>query len=120
MMKYLWQACPLATMTEELNDLFTEYGAVQSAKVISDRETGKSKGFGFVEFADSTAAQAAIKALDSTEINGRKLVVKEAEDRPKGGGGDERRIWWRWIRRKPRWRWRQQEDTNLIFSTSYR
>ena len=87
-MKLFVAGLPFSYDDQELNDLFTEYGAVQSAKVISDRETGKSKGFGFVEFADSTAAQAAIKALDSTEINGRKLVVKEAEDRPKGGGGD--------------------------------
>lgn len=85
-MKLFVAGLPFSYDDHELSDLFTEYGAVQSAKVISDRETGRSKGFGFVEFADSTAAQAAIKGLDGTEINGRKLVVKEAEDRPKGGG----------------------------------
>jgi RNA recognition motif-containing protein len=86
-MKLFVAGLPFSYDDQALSDLFAEYGAVQSAKVINDRETGRSKGFGFVEFDDSAVAQAAIKGLDGSDVNGRKLVVKEAEDRPKGGGG---------------------------------
>jgi RNA recognition motif-containing protein len=66
---------------EELMDLFTPFGAVTSAKVINDRETGRSRGFGFVEMEDNNAAQEAIQKLNQTSIDGRAIGVAEA--RPK-------------------------------------
>lgn len=71
---------------DELRDLFEAHGAVDSARVIMDRETGRSKGFGFVEMSDNSAAEAAIEALNGQDINGRPLRVNEArprEDRPR-------------------------------------
>jgi RNA recognition motif-containing protein len=73
-----------------LESLFAAYGAVRSAEVIQDRETGRSKGFGFVEMADDNAAQEAIRGLNETQQNGRPLTVNEArprEERSGGGGG---------------------------------
>lgn len=73
-----------------LEELFAQYGHVQSAQVITDRETGRSKGFGFVEMGSDEEAQAAINALHETEFNGRNLTVNEArpkDDRRGGGGG---------------------------------
>ena len=72
---------------DELRELFGEYGEVSSVAVITDRETGRSKGFGFVEFADDKAGQAAIEALDGKEVGGRALKVNEARPRESGGGG---------------------------------
>src|SRR5919198_2987040 len=69
----------------DLEKLFTTYGSVRSAQVIKDRDTGRSKGFGFVEMGSDQEAQAAITALNGKEIDGRTLVVNEA--RPKEGGG---------------------------------
>lgn len=69
----------------QLEELFTEFGTVASAKVIIDRETNRSKGFGFVEFEDDAAAKAAIDKLNNSELNGRTIVVNEArpqEPRP--------------------------------------
>jgi RNA recognition motif-containing protein len=74
----------------DLEQMFMEYGAVRSADVITDRETGRSKGFGFVEFERDEDAQAAIEGLNNVEHEGRPLQVNEArprEDRPRGGGG---------------------------------
>lgn len=80
--------------SEELNSLFAQYGAVTSAKVVTDRDTGRSRGFGFVEMPEDDEARTAISALDQSEIKGRRINVKEAEeraprsnDRPRGGGG---------------------------------
>lgn len=76
---------PWAINDQGLEDLFKEFGAVSSAKVIMDRESGRSKGFGFVEFEDDAAAQAAIKQLNGNDIQGRTIVVSEArplEPRP--------------------------------------
>src|SRR3984885_9924629 len=73
-----------------LQEMFAAHGTVQSAEIISDRETGRSKGFGFVEMGTDEEAQAAIAALNGQENNGRTLTVNEAkprEDRPRGGGG---------------------------------
>lgn len=73
-----------------LHDYFSQHGNVQSASVIIDRETGRSRGFGFVEFANSDEAQAAINALNGTTMDGRQITVNEArarEERPRGGGG---------------------------------
>ena len=72
---------------EELNSLFVQYGKVTSARVITDRETSRSKGFGFVEMADDAEAQAAIDALNNKEHMGRTLTVNEAKPRePRTGG----------------------------------
>lgn len=76
--------------SSQLEQLFSEYGSVESAQVISDRDTGRSKGFGFVEMESDDAAQAAIDGLNETEHDGRRLIVNEArprEDRRRGGGG---------------------------------
>ncbi len=74
----------------ELESIFAEYGEVTSAKIINDRETGKSRGFGFVEMSNDDEARTAIEALNNVELEGKALAVKEAtprEDRPSGGGG---------------------------------
>ena len=71
----------------ELEQLFGAYGTVQSAQVIMDRDTGRSKGFGFVEMGSDQEAQAAIAALNGHEIEGRPLTVNEARPKPEGGGG---------------------------------
>jgi RNA recognition motif-containing protein len=73
-----------------LSEVFSQYGTVQSAKVITDRYTGQSRGFGFVEMATNEEAQKAIAALNGSQLGGRTLVVNEArpqEKRPFGGGG---------------------------------
>jgi len=73
-----------------LEQLFGAHGTVESAQVIADRDTGRSKGFGFVEMSSDAEAQAAIAALNGQEHGGRTLTVNEAkprEDRPRGGGG---------------------------------
>ena len=70
--------------------MFGQHGTVQSAEVIADRDTGRSKGFGFVQMGSDDEAQAAIAALHGQEHDGRALTVNEAkprEDRPRGGGG---------------------------------
>lgn len=77
-----------STTEEELRELFEKHGAVESVAVITDRETGRSRGFGFVEFADASAAQAAIQALDGKDMGGRSLRVNEAIERERGGRGD--------------------------------
>ena len=72
--------------TEDLLQVaFTEYGEVASARVITDRMTGRSRGFGFVEMADNTQAEAAIKGLNGKDFNGRALTVNEARPRENGG-----------------------------------
>ncbi|QJD94531.1 RNA-binding protein [Mucilaginibacter robiniae] len=72
----------------DLKELFEAYGEVNSVKLIIDRETGRSKGFGFVEMPDSEAAQKAIAGLNGAEVSGRAIAVSQAEDRkPSGGGG---------------------------------
>src|SRR3982750_4584268 len=75
---------------EDLKEFFTEYGEVTSAKVITDKFTGKSRGFGFVEMPDNEAAQKAIAELDNGTVEGRNIRVMEAkpkEEKPRGGGG---------------------------------
>ena len=76
--------------SSELEQMFGQYGQVTSAQIINDRDTGRSKGFGFVEMSSDTEAQAAIEALNGQEHGGRALTVNEArprEERPGGGGG---------------------------------
>jgi RNA recognition motif-containing protein len=72
---------------QDLNDLFTPYGEVGSAKILKDKMSGRSKGFGFVEMADEDAAKTAIANLNETEVQGRKLIVNESQPRPAGEGG---------------------------------
>lgn len=86
------------TTNDSLQALFAQYGTVTSAQVIADRDTNRSKGFGFVEMEDQAAAQAAINALDGKEFENRNIVVNVArprEERPQGGtnfrGGFQRR-----------------------------
>src|SRR5271168_2247152 len=71
----------------ELEKMFAAHGTVQSAQVIMDRDTGRSKGFGFVEMGTDQEAQAAIQALNGQEANGRALTVNEARPKEGGGGG---------------------------------
>jgi RNA recognition motif-containing protein len=76
-----------------LQQIFSAHGNVQSAQVIMDRDTGRSKGFGFVEMGSDQEAQAAITALNGTEVEGRNLTVNEARPKtegPRGGGGGGR------------------------------
>ena len=71
----------------QLEELFSKYGQVQSAQVIQDRDTGRSKGFGFVEMADDNAAREAIEGLNMREQDGRALTVNEARPKEERGGG---------------------------------
>ncbi len=72
---------------DELSELFSAYGTPDSVKIVMDRDTGRSKGFGFVEFSNDEAARNAMSALNGKEIQGRNLTVNEARPRPEGGGG---------------------------------
>jgi RNA recognition motif-containing protein len=74
----------------DLLRMFEPHGTVQSAQVIMDRDTGRSKGFGFVEMGSDQEAQAAIQALNGTDVEGRALTVNEARPKPEGGGGGGR------------------------------
>lgn len=76
-----------ATDDMSLREAFSAYGEVHEARVIMDRETGRSRGFGFVTYADTEAASAAIQAMDQRELHGRMVRVNYANDRPQGGGG---------------------------------
>jgi RNA recognition motif-containing protein len=76
---------------EAIKAMFGEFGQVTSVTLISDRESGRPKGFGFVEMADEAEGQAAITALNGKEVSGRTIRVDKAEprtERPRGGGGD--------------------------------
>jgi len=86
------------TTEEELSQLFESYGIVDRAQIMTDRDTGRSRGFGFVEMPDATEAQAAIDGLNGTSLGGRQLTVNEArprEERRSHDDGDGRR--------RPRW-----------------
>ena len=74
----------------ELQTLFAEHGTVRTAQVVMDRDTGRSKGFGFVEMSSDQEAQAAAKALNGKAVDGRALTVNEARPRETGGGGGRR------------------------------
>ena len=75
------------TTSSDLEALFSEVGTCGSATVITDRETGRSRGFGFVEMSTGDEAQKAIAALNGREVQGRQLNVNEAKERTDGGGG---------------------------------
>ena len=89
---------PYSVNEQQLVDLFSKYGSVSSAKIISDKYSGQSKGFGFVEMGSDEEAQKAITGLNGTPLEGRSLVVNEARpqeprsssSRPGGGGGGRR------------------------------
>jgi RNA recognition motif-containing protein len=80
---------PYSATEQELNDLFAAHGTVESARVITDRFTGQSRGFGFVEMSSGEEASAAISALNGTQLGGRTLTVNEARPQEaRSGGGD--------------------------------
>ncbi len=82
---------PYAATEQQLSDLFAQHGAVESARVITDKFTGQSRGFGFVEMTASEDAQKAIAALNGTQMDGRTLTVNEAKPmEPRSGGGGSR------------------------------
>lgn len=87
---------PYQTTQDDLRASFEQFGAVESVNIIQDRETGRSKGFGFVVMPDNAAAQKAIDSLNDKDLGGRKMKVNEARPRAEGGsgggfGGGERR-----------------------------
>src|SRR5665213_251355 len=71
---------------DDLSNLFSQYGTVSSAKILKEKNTGRSKGFGFVEMEDDEAAKTAIATLNESEVQGRKLIVNESQPRPEGSG----------------------------------
>ena len=75
------------TDNNSLEQMFSSFGQVNSAMVVTDRDTGRSKGFGFVEFGDAQSANAAITAMNGKEVGGRALTVNEARPREERGGG---------------------------------
>jgi RNA recognition motif-containing protein len=85
--------CSYDLTDEQLRDLFATYGEVDRVSIIRDRETGRSRGFAFVEMSDSAAAESAIAGLNGTELGGRALKVNEAKPKREGGGGRGRRDW---------------------------
>jgi len=78
---------PFSTTSEQLTDLFSGVGTCESASVVTDRATGRSRGFGFVEMSSAEEAARAIEELNGHEIGGRKLTVTEARERAGGGPG---------------------------------
>ena len=78
---------PYSLTGDALEQLFSQYGAVSSAKVITERDTGRSKGFGFVEMPDDEAATKAINELNGTDVKGRAITVSEARPQSETGGG---------------------------------
>jgi RNA recognition motif-containing protein len=81
------------TLDAELNELFAAHGEVTSAKVIMDRETGRSRGFGFVEMSSSEAGNAAIKALDNKMLEGRNMAVSVAKEKTERSNGYNNNKW---------------------------
>jgi RNA recognition motif-containing protein len=72
---------------DDLSNLFSQYGSVTSAKILKEKNTGRSKGFGFVEMEDDEAAKTAIATLNESEVQGRKLIVNESQPKEEGSGG---------------------------------
>jgi len=89
---------PYSVTDDRLEELFSEHGTVESARVITDRMTGRSRGFGFVEMSSQEEAQQAIDKLNGTDLEGRSLTVNEAKPKEQrsggGGGGDYSRDRW--------------------------
>jgi cold-inducible RNA-binding protein len=84
-----------AATEDSIRSLFQPYGAIESVRVAKDRDTGRSRGFAFVEMTDATEADRAIEALNGTDLGGRSLNINEARPKTNGGGPRERRT--------PRW-----------------
>ena len=82
---------PYDLSEDDLRAAFAAYGEVASANIITDRETGRSKGFGFVEMPDNSSADAAIKGLNGSALNGRAIKVNESKPRNDRGGGRAKR-----------------------------
>ena len=78
---------PFSATEDELRGVFERHGSVESVNVITDRETGRPRGFAFVEMAEVSAADDAIRALDGSDLGGRSIRVNEAQDKRGGGGG---------------------------------
>ncbi|CAJ2679266.1 unnamed protein product [Trifolium pratense] len=76
-----------ATDSDALEKAFSQYGEVIDSKIINDRETGRSRGFGFVTFADEKSMRDAIEGMNGQDMNGRNITVNEAQSRGSGGGG---------------------------------
>lgn len=81
------------TNDDELRRAFESFGEITDAKVIADRDTGRSRGFGFVTFKDGAGADAAVAQMNGTMLDGRAIVVNEARDRAAGGGGGPSARW---------------------------
>jgi len=81
---------PFSATEDEIRAVFEQHGGVDSVAVITDRETGRPRGFGFVEMSEASGADAAIRSLDGTEFGGRNIRVNEAQDKRGGGGGGGR------------------------------
>ena len=81
---------PFSVTEQDLSSKFASCGTVESAKLIVDRDTGRSKGFGFIEMASDAEARAAIEQLNETDYDGRSIKVNEARPQKKGGGGGGR------------------------------
>jgi len=79
--------CSFDVTEQQLRDVFAAYGEVSSVNVITDRDTGRPRGFAFVEMSDGASAQAAIRGVNGTDLGGRTLNVNEAKPRTEGGGG---------------------------------
>jgi len=80
---------PFSATEDSVRTLFAEFGTVESVALINDRETGRARGFGFVEMSKADAARA-IQSLNGRDMGGRPLKVNEAQDKPRGGGGFRR------------------------------
>jgi RNA recognition motif-containing protein len=97
-----------ATSSQDLQELFAAAGTVESASVVEDRDTGRSRGFGFVEMSSKEEGEAAIAQFNGKEVNGRALNVNEAKPRENRGWWRRSwlwRRWWRWSRRRRWLRW---------------
>jgi RNA recognition motif-containing protein len=79
---------PFSSTEADLKDVFGRHGAVESVSIITDRETGRPRGFAFVEMSEASHADDAIRALDGSDLGGRSIKVNEAQDRRSGGGGN--------------------------------
>lgn len=90
---------PYSIDDTKLGELFSAHGTVESARVITDRMSGRSRGFGFVEMSSQSEAEASVESLNGTQLEGRTLTVNEAKERAPGGrpdgggGGSDRRRW---------------------------
>jgi len=78
---------PFSSTEDDLRAVFERHGSVDSVNVITDRETGRPRGFAFVEMSEESAASDAIRALDGSDLGGRSIRVNEAQERQRGGGG---------------------------------